>query len=185
MPSQWWTKLQHSRRECSCSTGRSSISQQTPPVSTGTSTVRQKSGKLRQLKKLQSSCKINVKIITDHQCTYSPTEPTPTPWEMSSLVTGQDWQMFLSLIDQLSSSRFSPSNKQWRMLAKGNPQWPQVTNEKHQNHRHLQSQLTSRQAFYPMENVETVNPGDILTARCTYNSMGRNTATKIGLCRSS
>ena len=31
-----------------------------------------------------------------------------------------------------------------------------------------------------MENVETVNPGEILTARCTYNSTGHSTPTKIG-----
>ena len=33
-----------------------------------------------------------------------------------------------------------------------------------------------------MENVETVNPGEILTARCTYNSSGHDTPTRIGLC---
>ena len=48
------------------------------------------------------------------------------------------------------------------------------------NHRHLQSELTTLQAFYPMENVETINPGEILTARCTYNTTGHNTATRIG-----
>ena len=31
-----------------------------------------------------------------------------------------------------------------------------------------------------MENVETINPGEILTARCTYNSTGHNAPTKIG-----
>ena len=36
------------------------------------------------------------------------------------------------------------------------------------------------QAFYPMENTETVNPGEILTARCTYNSSGHDTTTRIG-----
>ena len=31
-----------------------------------------------------------------------------------------------------------------------------------------------------MENIETVNPGEILTARCTYNSTGHSQLTKIG-----
>ena len=36
------------------------------------------------------------------------------------------------------------------------------------------------QAFYPMENEMTVNPGEILAARCTYNTTGHATSTKIG-----
>lgn len=36
------------------------------------------------------------------------------------------------------------------------------------------------QAFYPMEKEMIVNPGEILAARCTYNSMGHTTSTKIG-----
>ena len=38
----------------------------------------------------------------------------------------------------------------------------------------------SLKAFYPMENIETVNPGEMLTARCTFNSTGHSTMTKIG-----
>lgn len=36
------------------------------------------------------------------------------------------------------------------------------------------------QAFYPMEKEMIVNPGEILAARCTYDSTGHATSTKIG-----
>ena len=45
-------------------------------------------------------------------------------------------------------------------MAKGNPNWPQ--------------------AFYPMDKTMTVNPGEILVARCTYNTTGHHTPTRIG-----
>jgi len=60
----------------------------------------------------------------------------------------------------ISGYRYSASDGQWSMLAKGNPNWPQ--------------------AFYPMEKEEIVNPGEILAARCTYDSRGHSTMTKIG-----
>ncbi|GFY59349.1 peptidyl-glycine alpha-amidating monooxygenase B [Trichonephila inaurata madagascariensis] len=53
-----------------------------------------------------------------------------------------------------------PLNNSWTMLAKGNPQWPQ--------------------AFYPMQRKHTITHGDILAARCTYNSSDMNYAVKIG-----
>ena len=81
------------------------------------------------------------------------------------------------------------------MLAKGNPQWPQVIDDNtlslmvttgHADSGRwspdirLISDHIALQAFYPMENVETINPGEILTARCTFNSTGHSTMTRIG-----
>jgi len=60
----------------------------------------------------------------------------------------------------ISGYRYSPKTKEWKLLAKGNPNWPQ--------------------AFYSTKSIETVNPGEILAARCTYNTTGHHTATKIG-----
>lgn len=60
----------------------------------------------------------------------------------------------------ISGYRYSPQSQEWSLLAKGNPNWPQ--------------------AFYPMQTTETVNPGEILAARCTYNTTGHHTPTKIG-----
>jgi len=60
----------------------------------------------------------------------------------------------------ISGYRYSPQSREWTMLAKGNPNWPQ--------------------AFYPMQHTETVNPGEILAARCTYNTTGHHTPTRIG-----
>ena len=45
-------------------------------------------------------------------------------------------------------------------IARGNPQWPQ--------------------AFYDMSRVFDVEEGDMLFARCTFNSTSRNTTTAIG-----
>ncbi len=45
-------------------------------------------------------------------------------------------------------------------IARGNPQWPQ--------------------AFYAMERVFDVEEGDLLMARCTFDSSGRNRTTFIG-----
>ncbi|XP_055943304.1 peptidylglycine alpha-amidating monooxygenase-like isoform X2 [Argiope bruennichi] len=53
-----------------------------------------------------------------------------------------------------------PVNNSWTMLAKGNPQWPQ--------------------AFYPMNRKHTITNGDILAARCTYNSSDMSHSVKIG-----
>ncbi|XP_067667286.1 peptidyl-glycine alpha-amidating monooxygenase B-like [Haliotis asinina] len=51
-------------------------------------------------------------------------------------------------------------NDTWYEIGKGNPQWPQ--------------------AFYPVNGSFTVNPGDRLAARCTFDSTGRNRVTNIG-----
>ena len=51
-------------------------------------------------------------------------------------------------------------SREYTEIAKGNPQWPQ--------------------AFYPIEKNVTVNPGDFLVARCTYNSTGTDKYTNIG-----
>jgi len=60
----------------------------------------------------------------------------------------------------ISGYRYSPQSQEWKLLAKGNPNWPQ--------------------AFYPMQTTLTVNPGEMLAARCTYNTTGHHTQTKIG-----
>ncbi|KAL4228137.1 hypothetical protein ACF0H5_013572 [Mactra antiquata] len=46
------------------------------------------------------------------------------------------------------------------LIGKGNPQWPQ--------------------AFYPVKERFEIRPGDLLAARCTYNSTGRFRETEIG-----
>merc|ERR1719220_75877 len=48
----------------------------------------------------------------------------------------------------------------YRQIAAGSPQWPQ--------------------AFYPMKKIDTVQPGEVVTARCSYNSTGVNHETHIG-----
>lgn len=50
-------------------------------------------------------------------------------------------------------------NGEWTVIAKGSPKWPQ--------------------AFYPMDESYTIQPGDILAARCTYDS-GKDVATHAG-----
>jgi len=67
-----------------------------------------------------------------------------------------------SLGSVISGYRFSAGDKgdEWKMIAKGNPNWPQ--------------------AFYPMATELVVNPGDILAARCTYNTTGHSSPTRIG-----
>jgi len=55
---------------------------------------------------------------------------------------------------------YNANKSSYHEIARGNPQWPQ--------------------AFYPMKQVETVHPGEILAARCTYNTLGHNTTTRIG-----
>ncbi|KAK4321848.1 hypothetical protein Pmani_007385 [Petrolisthes manimaculis] len=59
----------------------------------------------------------------------------------------------------ISGYHYSPETKVLKLLAKGNPQWPQ--------------------AFYPTP-TQRVQPNDILHARCTWNSTGRNRYTNIG-----
>lgn len=51
-------------------------------------------------------------------------------------------------------------NGNWELLAKGNPQWPQ--------------------AFYPMDSVHIVAPGDHLVAQCSYNSTGMTRTVYMG-----
>merc|ERR550519_2601687 len=55
---------------------------------------------------------------------------------------------------------YNAEKSSYHEIARGNPQWPQ--------------------AFYPMKEVETVQPGEFLAARCTYNTVGHNTTTRIG-----
>lgn len=45
-------------------------------------------------------------------------------------------------------------NGQWKLLGKGNPQAPQ--------------------AFYPMSEVKEIKKGDVLAARCTYDTVGHH-----------
>lgn len=65
-----------------------------------------------------------------------------------------------SLGTAVSGYKYNVDNSSWSLLAKGNPHWPQ--------------------AFYPMNRTVRVQPGDILAARCTYNTMRKTTATVIG-----
>merc|ERR1719220_2604145 len=55
---------------------------------------------------------------------------------------------------------YNEKDHKYRQIASGSPQWPQ--------------------AFYPMKKINTVQPGEIVTARCTYNSTGVNHETHIG-----
>ncbi|WAR00149.1 AMDB-like protein [Mya arenaria] len=57
-------------------------------------------------------------------------------------------------------SGYRVNSGEYDLIGKGNPQWPQ--------------------AFYPVKGDIAINPGDILAARCTYNSTGRGRATYIG-----
>ncbi|XP_038076375.1 peptidyl-glycine alpha-amidating monooxygenase B-like [Patiria miniata] len=49
---------------------------------------------------------------------------------------------------------------EWTTLGKGNPKWAQ--------------------AFYPMDRIYEIKDGDILAARCTYNSQSRHSITYAG-----
>ncbi|CAH1796518.1 unnamed protein product [Owenia fusiformis] len=60
----------------------------------------------------------------------------------------------------ISGYKIDPKTREWDMLGKGNPQWPQ--------------------AFYPMDGVKTIHPGDDVVGRCTFNSTGRSRATNVG-----
>ena len=55
---------------------------------------------------------------------------------------------------------YNEEGHQYKEIARGSPQWPQ--------------------AFYPMKQVQTVQPSDILAARCTYNSTGVDHDVGIG-----
>jgi hypothetical protein len=65
-----------------------------------------------------------------------------------------------SLGSVISGYAFNEKSNQYRQIAKGSPQWPQ--------------------AFYPMKQLQTVKPGEYMTARCTYNSTTRDKITRIG-----
>ena len=65
-----------------------------------------------------------------------------------------------SLSPVITGYVYSEEGHQYREIARGSPQWPQ--------------------AFYPMKQVETVRPGEVLAARCTYNSTGVSHGTNIG-----
>ena len=65
-----------------------------------------------------------------------------------------------SLSPVITGYVYNEAGHQYREIARGSPQWPQ--------------------AFYPMKEVETVKPGEVLAARCTYNSTGVNHMTNIG-----
>ena len=60
----------------------------------------------------------------------------------------------------ISAYRRPSAHGAWEELGKGNPQWPQ--------------------SFYPMTGTHEIHPGDILVARCVYNSTNRDTYTRIG-----
>lgn len=51
-------------------------------------------------------------------------------------------------------------NNEWEQIAKGNPQWPQ--------------------AFYPMTNIYSIQRGDTLAARCTFDGTGTDHAVHVG-----
>ncbi len=51
-------------------------------------------------------------------------------------------------------------NHQYKEIARGDPQKPQT--------------------FYPMHTIEELHNGDIISARCTYNTTMKDTATQIG-----
>lgn len=55
---------------------------------------------------------------------------------------------------------FSFQTGKIEQIAKGNPQWPQ--------------------AFYGMSQVFDVESGDVISARCTYDSTEKNTTTFMG-----
>ncbi|XP_067938308.1 peptidyl-glycine alpha-amidating monooxygenase B-like [Watersipora subatra] len=65
---------------------------------------------------------------------------------------------FLSRV--ISAYKKPTIHDEWEELGKGNPQWPQ--------------------SFYPMKQEHTINPKDILAARCVYNSTNQDTVTRIG-----
>ncbi|XP_074651531.1 peptidyl-glycine alpha-amidating monooxygenase B-like isoform X2 [Tubulanus polymorphus] len=65
-----------------------------------------------------------------------------------------------SLGKVITGYAYSVSTKNWTEIGKGDPQ--------------------RAQAFYPVKKDITVKQGDILAARCDYNSMGRNRVTHIG-----
>eukprot|EP00095_Tigriopus_kingsejongensis_P003105 maker-scaffold428_size174301-snap-gene-0.22 protein:Tk03105 transcript:maker-scaffold428_size174301-snap-gene-0.22-mRNA-1 annotation:"af109920_1alpha-amidating enzyme precursor 2" len=60
----------------------------------------------------------------------------------------------------ISGYIYSAETDNYTEIARGNPQWPQ--------------------AFYPMKQPHTIQPGEFLAARCTYNTLGFNQTTKIG-----
>ena len=62
-------------------------------------------------------------------------------------------------IDRFVSS-YKVKNGDVKEIARGDPQKPQT--------------------FYPMEKHVKVQPGDFLVARCTFNSMTMDKATRIG-----
>ena len=65
-----------------------------------------------------------------------------------------------SLSPVITGYAYNEEGHEYREIARASPQWPQ--------------------AFYPMKQVETVNPGEILAARCSYNSTGVSHVTNIG-----
>nr|WLF82755.1 putative peptidyl-glycine alpha-amidating monooxygenase A [Tityus melici] len=60
----------------------------------------------------------------------------------------------------ITGYKYSIKENAWTFLAKGNPQWPQT--------------------FYPMDQVYTISEGDVLAARCTYNSTQSNIPIYMG-----
>ncbi|XP_043195701.1 peptidyl-glycine alpha-amidating monooxygenase-like isoform X4 [Amphibalanus amphitrite] len=60
----------------------------------------------------------------------------------------------------ITGYRYNTQNQTLVEMARGNPQWPQ--------------------AFYPMKHPIDIHPGDLVHARCTFDSTGRNRTTRIG-----
>ncbi|XP_076055951.1 peptidyl-glycine alpha-amidating monooxygenase B-like isoform X2 [Oratosquilla oratoria] len=65
-----------------------------------------------------------------------------------------------SLGSVISGYSYDNKTKEYTLVAKGNPQWPQ--------------------AFYPMDKVHRVRPDQVLHARCTWDSSNRGRHTYIG-----
>ena len=65
-----------------------------------------------------------------------------------------------SLGSVITGYKYKPETKEYIEIARGNPQWPQ--------------------SFYPIEHNVTINQGDFLVARCTYDTRGLDKTTHIG-----
>ncbi|CAG0920970.1 unnamed protein product [Notodromas monacha] len=63
----------------------------------------------------------------------------------------------------ITSYKYFPDTRKYELFAKGNPQWPQT--------------------FYPINPPYKISHGDIIAARCVYNSTTRDTQTINGRTR--
>lgn len=81
--------------------------------------------------------------------------PSPVPLHMFGYRTHAH-----GLSTVITGYVYNEEGHKYRQIAAGSPQWPQ--------------------AFYPMKKVNTVQPEEVVTARCTYNSTGVTHDTHIG-----